>query len=264
MKQTINLPEYLYHYTSIHSLACIIQSKTIRFTKLSNLNDPQEGKTEDLKGSENLVFCSSWTAHKQDVIPLWKMYTDLEGVRIKMPSNMFNISGDIGAWGEKKVNYAKLKNQINATAIGRINGQRFPNKVEHIFGPDEVVYDNNSSLKIVSTVFKAGENAELIDLTEVGIYKNEDWSYEKEWRFRIPYKIGFSPRFNPPISASDFCRLVEFEDNHLDVPLRQDSINSIDVMLGPCCQNSHEIIVRSLLEKYSSNYSLEKSKILIK
>lgn len=37
------IPKYLYHYTNVDSLLKILQSQTIRFTRLDLLNDPYEG-----------------------------------------------------------------------------------------------------------------------------------------------------------------------------------------------------------------------------
>lgn len=260
-------PKYLYHYTSIYSLACILESAKIRFTKLSNLNDPLEGKSADLKGSEHLVFCSSWTAHKRDTIPLWKMYTDLEGVRIKAPINMFNTNAEVerGKWGKAEVNFSTLKNKIETVTIRGIDGRRFLKKQDKILGPDSVKYFDEKdkvSTNALSTYDSARGPGETINLAEVGIYKNDDWEYEKEWRFRLPFEVMFSPPEG--IKASEFCKLIEFEDNYVDIPLKNNVIDGFEVMLGPLCQKSHEIIVRSLLEKYATNYRLYKSEIQIK
>lgn len=170
-----------------------------------------------------------------------------------------------GAGGELEVNHATLKNKIEAAATGGINGRRIVNNLDKILGPDPVRYldeKDRSSTNALSTYVSASGPGEIINLSEVGIYKNDDWGYEKEWRFRLPFGVMFtSPQ---GIKASEFCKLVEFEKNYVDVPLKKEVVENFEVMLGPLCQASHEIIVRSLLEKYSDNYSLHRSNIQIK
>ncbi len=51
--------EYLYHYTSIETLALILKNRTIRFNNLLNVDDPEEAETKDLglSGKHCLVSC---------------------------------------------------------------------------------------------------------------------------------------------------------------------------------------------------------------
>lgn len=260
-------PQNLYHYTSIEALACILKYRSFRFTRLDCLNDPLEGKSQDLEYSENLIFCSSWSAQKRDAIPLWRMYSGFNGVRIKMPCNMFAIRGNIegGDWGNGKINHAELQTEIVVPAIGILNGKRMLNKVSTILGPDPVSYVSESEASLRKTISQADSfngTLEFINLSGIGLYKNDDWSYEKEWRFRLPYTVMFGPPQG--ISALNFCKAIQFEGTFLDVPLSQTAIDNIQVMLGPQCNNAHEIIVNSLLSQYSQNYTLTKSKIAIK
>ena len=42
-------PEYLYHYTSLETLALILENRTICFNSLLNVDDIEESETSDLK-----------------------------------------------------------------------------------------------------------------------------------------------------------------------------------------------------------------------
>ena len=44
-----NKTEYLYHYTSVDSLALILKHRTIRLNPLDKMDDLQEQETADLK-----------------------------------------------------------------------------------------------------------------------------------------------------------------------------------------------------------------------
>ena len=48
--------EYLYHYTSIESLALILKNKTIRLNPLDKMDDLQEQKTADVENLGKFVF----------------------------------------------------------------------------------------------------------------------------------------------------------------------------------------------------------------
>ncbi len=83
-------PEALYHYTSIETLALIFEHKTLRFSRLDGVNDPEEASTVDLPLASTLVFASCWTARDRETLAMWKMYTpNMQGVRIKLPNNPF-------------------------------------------------------------------------------------------------------------------------------------------------------------------------------
>lgn len=44
-------PEYLYHYTTVETLALILKNRTIRFRSLDQMDDLQECMAHDLKKS---------------------------------------------------------------------------------------------------------------------------------------------------------------------------------------------------------------------
>lgn len=79
-------PKYLYHYTTIDTLALILKNKTIRFNKLTNTDDLEESMTSDLSNLGRFLFVSCWTDSAEESIPLWHIYSrNLSGVRIKLP-----------------------------------------------------------------------------------------------------------------------------------------------------------------------------------
>lgn len=84
--------DYLYHYTSIESLALILKNHTIRFTSLDQMDDKQEKMSYDLKNGGQFCYISSWTSDSNESIPMWNMYSSIcAGARIKLPKNPFHI-----------------------------------------------------------------------------------------------------------------------------------------------------------------------------
>ena len=141
----MEVPEYLYHYTTINSLAMILSTKSFRFTRLNNLNDPKEGVTSDINGSEEMIYCSSWTAHEKDTIPLWKMYTNLIGVRLRMPVNMFCGDNRIETSKVESFSYqtSKLPEYVMLELDSAINGRQTIAPTNKIYGPDRIDYNKS-------------------------------------------------------------------------------------------------------------------------
>ena len=54
-------PEWLYHYTSLESLALILQNRTIKFNSLQNVDDLEEAVTEDMGEFGKYIYASCWT-----------------------------------------------------------------------------------------------------------------------------------------------------------------------------------------------------------
>lgn len=82
--------DYLYHYTSIETLALILKNKTLCFNNLLNVDDSEEAETFDMGKFGKFVYVSCWTDDEQESIPLWNLYTpDMHGVRIRLPRYPF-------------------------------------------------------------------------------------------------------------------------------------------------------------------------------
>lgn len=107
--------EYLYHYTSIETLALILKNRTIRFNSLDKMDDLQEQKTADLQNIGQFCYISSWTDDDTESIPMWNMYASLNlGVRIKLRKNPFKVYDNTAE---------ALSKVVNATVIDNSNGR---------------------------------------------------------------------------------------------------------------------------------------------
>ena len=66
----------IHHYTNLEVLALILKNRTLRFTRLDQVDDPEESNF--ISNGVNLgpyTFVSCWTECKEESIPMWKMYT---------------------------------------------------------------------------------------------------------------------------------------------------------------------------------------------
>ncbi len=271
------IPNKLHHYTTIESLALILKQRILRFTKLSLLNDPLEGKTADVKGAENLVFCSSWTSNTEDIIPMWKMYSNMKGVRISVsPLNMFKNTNGIksGNWGSGEINYTELDVKIFASGKwsvsikeGDFNFQRHLIEIDKIFGPDPVSYNPTPEPAVINKVkiFSKAEEFEVkeyMDFSKVGLHKHTNWEFENEVRFRLL----LNPKFGAPygFTSEEFVTKLEFMNKYINVFLSDEFFNGLNILFGPLCTASQEIMVGSLLKEYAPSAKISKSKIKIR
>lgn len=62
----------LYHYTSIETLALILKHKTIRFSRLDRVDDPDEYSfKEDGITPAHYCYVSCWTKNDNENLPQW-------------------------------------------------------------------------------------------------------------------------------------------------------------------------------------------------
>lgn len=73
--------EKIFHYTSIDSLAMILNSGNIRFSRLDRFDDLKEAQIHNGIEFGKYFFASCWTQVKEESIPQWSMYGDnMKGV----------------------------------------------------------------------------------------------------------------------------------------------------------------------------------------
>lgn len=53
------------------------------------MDDINEMLSADYSKAGKYCFASSWTSEKEESIPMWNMYSNMDGVRIRLPVNPF-------------------------------------------------------------------------------------------------------------------------------------------------------------------------------
>ena len=85
----------IYHYTSIETLALILQNKTLRFNNAKFVDDPNEAITKDYGSVQDYVFISCWSNESTESIPLWKIYgNNCHGVRLESDTKYIHFEGE--------------------------------------------------------------------------------------------------------------------------------------------------------------------------
>lgn len=277
--------KYLYHYTSLDTLALILKNKTICFNNLLYVDDIEESLSKDMGDFGKYINVSCWTAEEKESIALWNLYTpNMHGVRIRMPIFPF-----------KKYKYHKgeyfLDNDIETFInIGRLydddKGSTTADqpkliKVEYT-DDDQKLYPKIKKCNVENAAEKYLSANSMEDLdernltitysfNELGRFKRTDWSFQKEWR----YIISFSPmglKENYPTTfkkQQEQIRRIEnlnqsapYDKFFLD--LDENAIREMKVLFGPKMTESEKILAKALLKENDLSSSWEESKLKIR
>ena len=241
------IPDRLFHYTSIETLALILSGRKIKFCSLSGVNDLKEGLSRDLGDFRKYIFVCCWTENIKESIPLWQMYTpQMCGVRIALPYPFF----DMYKYRDKAILFSKDELIQDEYMI-------FP-YLEPII---RVEYSDDNE-KIRPGTYHSSEMFEGIEILKLAKYKEEMWSFEKEIRFGFvvhPLKHGAPYSFEEFINDKPDPPFTE----HF-IPFSEKSFEQMEITLGPKTSDSHSTIVESLVEKFNPKACVMKSKIEIR
>ena len=232
----------LYHYTSIETLALILKHKTIRFSRLDRVDDPDEyAFSGDGVTPAHYCFVSCWTKNSRENLPQWYMYgNSTHGVRIELDSDMFELQGN-----RVCPNFLNKKYfEDNGIVVMPIQNDGFLKEIQYV--------DNAQDMK--TQIFKDLGFKRGIDFKKIGIYKSMDWAFQQECRFLLQ----MIPLNNDSVDINYiFNNNISPKLPYIDVPIKEDCLNKIQVMLGPKVTEAEETIVSSLMQMFlnRSDYS---------
>ncbi len=239
------LPEYIYHYTSLQILALILENNKIRLNRLDKVNDLQEGRKTALGDISRNVYISCWNAIDDEQIYMWKLYgNNLQGVRLRLRPDFFMFY---------TLSKKKKQNDIFAYSIRQVLslGDYFLNPdlnyplYEIKYVEDIKEYDKN--------VFKVVGNDVFFDTNLVATYKDNIWSHEKEWRIKV-IVIPKGQNSVDSRTVNPIIRIVEGKhppDEYFDVEMFYPRIDEIEITMGPCMGEGDRILLESLIARNS-------------
>ena len=268
--------EYLYHYTSLESLALILKNRTIRLNPLDKMDDIQEQKTADIENIGKFVFVSSWTDDVVESIPMWKMYTDPRcGVRIKLRKNPFLKHGTRGSDFEKVLG-ATLEDEKSRTTVmdtfldltamlegGYVSPQGWSGDIL-----TKIEYTNDLD-KLEPSVGSCENGKIRIALGQLGKYKNTHWKFQSEWRYIMVFvSMNFSQ--NPQKMVSDFSQTIQQMLNGLaeppfryyDLDIDPKYFEEMEITCSPQMSAGNRAILETLVERYNPKATILESELL--
>ncbi|GAB5392604.1 MAG: DUF2971 domain-containing protein [Alteromonas macleodii] len=265
-----------HHYTTIETLALILNSKKIRFNRLTNVDDIQESKNYGKYDLSRFIYISCWTLNDEESIPLWKMYTsDMKGVRITFNDDPFHIRRpnpsempglNISVTGDTltPIPLNQMMSDQYFIMPSFLTKEHFGKAVEYV---DDVtgIYENAVDLKVNPD---GTANMSIPSAGDLAIHKNKVWAFQEEFRYNLlafpPPLGGFSTQNIPEISntaINAIYRGIAPETEFIDVDICPEKLSCLTITLGPLCSFADELLVKALLEKYSPNSRLVKSKL---
>ena len=260
----------LYHYTTIETLALILRNKTIRFNRLDNVDDIEEGAISPAGvRMGQFVFISCWTKDPEESIPLWKLYTSNgKGVRIGLDSQMFRLydNSEIATYGNITVNMKGGAWNWTVTPLADMFNKDYlvipyGYKEQEYFLKDILYVDNVAEAFSNSVFFRqVRPDYEVVTFNTrtLGAYKNKRWSFEKESRFVLMILPGREFKnihtFDMDFSQCIYDALKKNIPNtitYYDMYLKDNAFDSLEVLLSPNCDEGDKTIIEALCDKYA-------------
>lgn len=255
------LPSVLYQYTSVDSLEKILTSRTLRFSRLDTVNDPEEATASDVPLAASSVFVSCWSGTEAEQIPMWSMYgNNFGGVRIRLPANMFT--------GRKEpMVFAKGGALFTVDSWHSITRQLPAMGTDScaIIGPNKVYYSDDPAYRNRKLVYRQAGTAHFYPY-DLGMVKGTHWSYEQEWRFKIA-ALAFEARF----PDDEYFNMVTLdlktypvEATALLIPLAPSALDELEVTLGPKADDAALKEVERILASHAPKATLTRSQVRIR
>lgn len=226
----------IFHYTSIETLALILKNKTIRFSRLDRVDDPDEYSfKEDGITPAHYCFVSCWTKNSKENLPQWYMYgNSTHGVRIEIDSDMFELKGN----KLMPTYFNEMFCRTNQFMVMPVLREGFLRDIQYINDVDS----------IKGKVFYQFTNQHAISFKEIGIYKSQDWAFQQECRFII-HTFPVMPN---GLVNTDYTLQNNISPaiNYIDVPIKTECLTNIKVLLGPKVSEAEETIVGALMKRF--------------
>ncbi|WP_413527596.1 DUF2971 domain-containing protein [Marinilactibacillus psychrotolerans] len=250
----------IYHYTSIESLYLILKNKTMRFSTLSNVDDMDEGLTQEFNHAQQYLFVSCWTEEEKESIPQWAVYSkNMEGIRIGIeierdnPRKIFELVKDSRTNMLISEDLDIMKNFPLVASPGTPFYR-------------EMKYTNDSN-DLKPNILSYDEKTIKIDMSKVALYKSSEWSFQKESRFVIDFSA--SPFNADRTSNKKFDLINSLKNKNLpfeykDIKLADTFFENIEITFGPKCPKVHKEIVEMYLKNFNVDASLNDSYLNIR
>jgi hypothetical protein len=248
------MSDRLYHYTNVQSLAYILSSRRLRFTRLDRFDDVFESQKIGAYNFGEMLYASSWVATDVEDYPQWSMYGDsMRGVRVTLSKDPFDWHPYVPLSDDLAIDTVVPMPMSEALGPGFkvvpfLTPDDFCRRVEYV--PDvERVWKERS--------WTDGLRMMADDPRYLASYKDERWAFQKEHRFvlQVQGRLAEAPK-HPESYAGPFP-LPQF--SHIDLPISVSSFGKMAVTLGPLRSAADRLIVEAMLEKYCPSASLHES-----
>jgi len=250
--------ETFHHYTTIDTLALILKTRKLRFKRLDLVDDKDETFSIVKKNLCTQYFVSCWTLDSRENIPLWKMYSGIDGIRITTDKIPISMNNHISKVNPNKYFESPLLSKENKIFDGNKDFLFFP--LEDRFSFYLLEYEDDLE-KFKNRKVLCASNS-YINIKDLAGLKSNYWAFQKEARMIIQVK--------PCEPQKDIYEYFEKQQNidcklsFIDLDIKDDFIDNIEIVLGPGRSESSKIIVESLINNYTKNGKVKESALYSK
>ena len=262
--------KHLYHYTTVESLALILNNKTMRFSSLENVDDLEEVEALDLKDYGKYWFIACYTQNEDEEIPIWNMYSgNGSGIRIRFEANIFDdlnkqkddVSDEINKEFKDREKYdVEFENKpynVDYTIVEE--------KICSKILKEEICYivDENGNHLVDENENHIVAEMQTKDFSCIGVCKRACWNFQKEVR----YRLHIEPKNNEQLYQKQE-KLPDLPIRYYDMPIKESILNNAAITLGYNISAGNAVIVNMLVEKYNqenkANIIIDKSELKIR
>jgi hypothetical protein len=253
----------IFHYTNIESLALILKNKTIRFTRLDQVDDVTEAQTHAGVPFGKYTFVSCWTEDSVESIPQWHIYSQgMRGVRIELSRNPFRSLDFVVPEGSLEIEIAgQMKTPITFEESLGPTYFVLPNYVEKNFvAPVRYVPDVDAEYRKSVFVGQSANGTRQVtanDLPALARLKSEQWKFQRELRFVL--QIVPRRRGEALSAVSGMLTGLDPEITHLDIPLDPFALDRLTVRTGPLCSVGARLCVEAIVSQWAPRARMETS-----
>lgn len=262
----MNSAEHIFHYTSLESLALILKSGKIRFTRLDRLDDVTEAQRIAGIDFGKYVLVSCWTQEAEDNLPQWHMYgAGMGGVRLQLPKQVFLQVPYVVPKGLSGIEV----NDLYLSPISFEQGMAdqclvTPLLFEHeLAGPVEYVDDVRQAVErhLLAGVDAQGSPTTTISKAgRVVRYKAKTWSFQSEYRFVL---AALPTLGHPSLGVGNVVTALRTGVDHglhyFDVPFAPNALENLVVRTGPLCTPGAVACIEALLSKWAPKATIEET-----
>lgn len=269
-------PKTLFHYTSLETLALILANRTIRFTRLDRVDDPQEQRSADSRNTGMLKLISCWTDVIDESIPMWREYAGVEsGVRIEMAADPFE------RYSVSAQELRKMSNIVLEGGLGdSFEGLRLPLldflDFEYYFLEmardteilHKVIYTDDEAVLFPRIVTEFANGGFAADLNALGIHKASAWSYQHEWRYILTVvPVGIRSILMGKAEAAFRAKDIIFDrcdpntPPYYDLKISDEAFSTMRIKTSPKMTLGNRLALDALIEKYAPEIEVTESSL---
>jgi hypothetical protein len=202
----------------------------------------------------------------------------MTGVRIKLPVNPFKtvkVDPDGKHIKESYVTHPSLTNEKLSTHGCLLNTPYLASlyQVQYTDDPDKlnrrVLTEKKPETKMVNSVKKISWEKN-ISIKDVGVYKNMQWTFQKEYRYKF-FVVPWTMRDLELVkSYEDQARLIDrletekLKKDFFDLELDEHSMNDMEILIGPRANYAQKQIIESLINDLNPSANILESNLGIR